>query len=74
MRREDITKTVEAEAMPAAALRELLRSSVEGLLPDRALEVTKLVELEERNGIARMAEIVDDRGLDASLGALTSYG
>ena len=72
VRRQDITETVEAEAMPAATLRALLRTSVEGLLPDRALEVTKLVEQEERNGIARMAELVDDRGLDASLSAITA--
>ena len=73
VRRQDITETVEAEAMPAATLRELLRTSVEGLLPDRALEVTKLVEQEERRGITRMAELVDDRGLDASLSAITAF-
>ena len=70
VRRQDITETVEAEAMPAATLRALLRTSIEGLLPERALEVTKVAEQSEREGIARMAELVDDRGLGASLDIL----
>ena len=48
VRRQDITETVEAEAMPAATLRAMLRTSVEDLLPERALEVAKVAERAER--------------------------
>ena len=73
VRRQDITETVEAEAMPAATLRALLRSSVEGLLPERALEVTKVAEQHEREGLARMAALVGNRGLAGSLSAITAF-
>ena len=69
-RRLDITETVEAEAMPAATLRELLRSSVEGLLPDGAVEDMDEADEEERGGLERMAELLDQHGLSASLGVL----
>ena len=69
-RRLDITETVEAEAMPAATLRELLRSSIEGLLPERAVEDMDQTDEEEREGIERMAELLTDHGLSASLDAL----
>ena len=69
-RRLDITETVEAEAMPAATLRELLRSSIEGLLPDGAVEDMDQTDEEEREGIERMAELLTDHGLSASLNAL----
>ena len=72
VRRQDITETVEAEAMPAATLRAMLRTSVEDLLPERALEVVKVAERAEREGLERMAALVDDRGLDASLYAITA--
>ena len=69
-RRLDITETVEAEAMPAATLRELLRSSVEGLLPDRAVEDMECADEEGRKGLERMAELLDHHGLGASLEVL----
>ena len=69
-RRLDITETVEAEAMPAATLRDLLRSSIEGLLPDGAVDDMEQADEEEREGIERMAELVVDHGLSASLDAL----
>ena len=69
-RRLDITETVEAEAMPAATLRDLLRSSVEGLLPDRAVEDMEEADEEGREGLERMAELLDQHGLGASLEVL----
>lgn len=43
-RSQHIETTVEAEAMPAGELREMLRWYVERLLPHRALEVAKAAE------------------------------
>ena len=70
VRRQDITETVEAEAMPAATLRALLRTSIEDLLPARALEAVGLVEREEKEGIERMAAMIDYHGLSDSLDVL----
>jgi hypothetical protein len=39
-----VIETVEAEAMPAGILRNLLRTNIEALLPERALEVAKVEE------------------------------
>lgn len=50
-----IQETVEAEAMPAAILRALVRGEVEALLPPRALAIAKLVEVEEREFLHRLA-------------------
>jgi hypothetical protein len=54
-----IESTVEAEAMPAGTLRELLRENIEDLLPYDALEVAKVAEASEREHIERMAELLD---------------
>ena len=70
VRRLDITETVEAEAMPAATLRDLLRSAIEGLLPDGAVEDMNQTDEEEREGIERMAELLTEHGLTSSLDAL----
>ena len=70
VRRQDITETVEAEAMPAATLRGLLRSSVEGLLPDGAVDDMEEADEEGREGLGRMAELLDHHGLGASLEVL----
>ena len=54
-----IKRTVEAEAMPAGTLRQLLREQIESLLPGRALEVAKIAEESERaylNLLAKRAE------------------
>lgn len=53
-----VEKTVEAEAMPANILRDLLRSEIEMWLPEDALEVVKVAERSEREQIRRMAEIL----------------
>jgi hypothetical protein len=50
-----VESTVEAEAMPAHILRELLRAEIECLLPEHALSVTKVAEQSEREHIIRMA-------------------
>ncbi len=47
--------TVEAEAMPANTLRDLLRERIESLLPERALEVAKVAEEHEREGLHWLA-------------------
>jgi hypothetical protein len=53
-----VTSTVEAEAMPAALLRGLLRERIEAYLPSGALRVARVVEQSERAHLARVAEIM----------------
>lgn len=53
-----IKKTVEAEAMPASILRELLRSKIESLLPERALTIARVEERSARSHIERMADLM----------------
>lgn len=58
-----VTETVEAEAMPAAIMRRLLRDAIEALLPPNALTVAKAAEKSERillRGLAGMALKVGD--------------
>ena len=52
-----IRETVEAEAMPAGILRNLLRTNIESLLPERALVVAKVEEQSARDYFDRLAEI-----------------
>jgi hypothetical protein len=54
-----VKSTVEAEAMPVRILRKLLRDAVECLLPEDALAVTKVAELNEREGLRQIAEAID---------------
>lgn len=54
-RARHVAATVEAEAMPAHILCELLRDCVEGLLPDGALEAAKVAEQSEREGLRLLA-------------------
>jgi hypothetical protein len=58
-----VAATVEAEAMPAHVLRDLLRAEVEALLPPRALEVARVAEQNERDLLGRIAVILG-RGQD----------
>jgi hypothetical protein len=55
LRARHITETVEAEAMPAAMLRSLLREAIENLLPDNALAVAHAAEESERSLLLRWA-------------------
>lgn len=57
-RSQHIQYTVEAEAMPAHVLRNLLRAEVEALLPHNALEVAKVAERSERAHLTRMARLL----------------
>lgn len=52
-----VKETVEAEAMPARILRQLLRDQIEVWLPPYALEAVKVAEQSERDQIRRMAEL-----------------
>ena len=63
-RRREIRRTVEAEAMPAAELRAMLCSTVEGFLPAGALTSVQAAEDSEREGLARLAGIIDRNGLE----------
>jgi hypothetical protein len=54
-----VESTVEAEAMPAGILRELLRDHIEALLPEHALTVAKVAEESEREHIERMANLLE---------------
>ena len=56
-RSPEVATTVEAEAMPASALRGLLRTAIEELLPENALAVAKVAEESEREHIGRMAAL-----------------
>jgi hypothetical protein len=53
-----VESTVEAEAMPAHILRDLLQSKIEARLPDNALHVAKVAEQSEREHIDRMASLL----------------
>jgi hypothetical protein len=61
-RAQHVTETVEAEAMPAAILRGLLRCAIEVHLPEGALEVAKAAEESERAHLRRWAELMQNRG------------
>ena len=50
-RSPEVRRAVEAEAIPAPAMREIVASSLQGLIPERVLTVEKLVEERERADI-----------------------
>ena len=52
-----IQETVEAEAMPAGIMKELLRQAIEEFLPKGALEAARVAEESERALMLRFAEI-----------------
>ncbi len=66
-RRLDVTETVEAEAMPAAIMRALVRIAVEGYLPPQALQVALAAEQSERGGLRLLAGKIEEHGLAAIL-------
>lgn len=53
-----VTGTVEAEALPANILRELLRDAVEALLPSGALDAARVAEISEREGLRALADVL----------------
>jgi hypothetical protein len=54
-----VQQTVEAEAMPAAILRSLLRGKLEPFLPSGALETAKAAEESEREQLRRWADLLE---------------
>ena len=50
-RSPEVRRAVEAEAIPAPAMRGIVSSALQGLIPERVLTVEKLVEEQERNDI-----------------------
>ncbi|HEX9595419.1 MAG TPA: hypothetical protein VF982_00950 [Anaerolineales bacterium] len=54
-RSQHVLHTVEAEAMPAADMRRMVRQAVEAYLPAQALNIAKLAEAEERRTLLKMA-------------------
>ena len=57
-----ILETVEAEAMPAAVMRRLLRENIEALLPEGALEVALASEQSARDYFDSVAEHIQSGG------------
>lgn len=55
VRSQQVKHTVEAEAMPAKTMRKLLRDTVEGFLPDGALEIARVAEKSEQEGLRALA-------------------
>ena len=51
-----VRETVEAEALPAAILRAIVREAVESYLPEGALDVTRAAEQSEREGLYALAQ------------------
>ena len=64
-RRMDICATVEAEAVPAGIMRQLVRNAVEAYLPAGALDATKAAEESERAGLRALGADIDDFGMSA---------
>lgn len=60
-RSPEVEFTVEAEAMPAHTLRRILRDRIEELLPEHAMEVTRIAEESERNGLLSFARLLERR-------------
>lgn len=58
-RSQELKYTVEAEAMPAGLLRQLLRDEIELHMPPQALYAAKLAEQSEREHLMRMAALLD---------------
>ena len=50
-RSPEVTRAVEAEAIPAPAMRAIVSSALQGLIPERVLTVSREVEKQERNDI-----------------------
>jgi hypothetical protein len=58
-RAQHVKQTVEAEAMPAGILRDLLRAKIESFLPNGALEVARIAEQSERAALRRWANLIE---------------
>ncbi len=70
IRARHVLETVEAEALPAGTLRQVLRDSIEHYLPKRALEIAMVAEENERDGMQLLARHLDEDGLSGLLDKL----
>ena len=50
-RSKEVTRAVEAEAIPAPTMREIVSSALQGLIPERVLRLERMVEAQERRDI-----------------------
>ena len=50
-RSKEVTRAVEAEAIPAPIMRDIVSSELQGLIPERVLKHERLVEAQERRDI-----------------------
>ena len=66
-RRLDIAETVEAEAIPAAVMRRMVREAVESYLPAGALHAAKVAEHSERDGLRALGKEIDEWGIESLL-------
>jgi len=55
-----VERTVEAEAMPAGILRNILRTEIEALLPEDAFKVAQVEEDSVRDYFDRLADVLED--------------
>ena len=60
VRSQHVKHTVEAEAMPAKTMRKLLRDAVEAFLPEGALEIARVAERSEQEGLRVLAASLRD--------------
>ena len=60
-RSQHITCTVEAEAMPAGVLRQLLRDEIDRYMPIQALQVARATEQSQRAYLVELAKVLEDR-------------
>ncbi len=57
-RAQHIRTTVEAEAMPASLMRELLRENIESMLPAGLLDTVRVAEESERGELLKIAKMI----------------
>lgn len=56
-----VQDTVEAEAMPARLMRQLVKDKVENYLPEDALKVAKIAESHERDLMAKVGVLIEEK-------------
>ena len=59
-----IKRTVEAEAIPAGELREMVRNTVEQFWPKGALDAARVAEASEQAGLRRLAALTSRHGIE----------
>ena len=50
-RSPEVTRAVEAEAIPAPTMRGMVATALQGLIPERVLRQEKLIEEQEQNTV-----------------------